>query len=102
MKNTILAILAIFIYLQVRIMNCLLIWKGQPMLQVWVTEKQMVQRDTIYLIFAHIELWGFLLLDWIGWLIFLACHVVLITIYAVVVMTVSMRKLKESGYEKTN
>lgn len=96
-----LAIFALLVYIQIRVLKSVIIWKGLPNIQTWVTEKELVQKDITGLIFLWINLSVLLIFGWFWFILGLAIQLIILVTLLVAILVKSNR-FKNSGYEKTN
>ena len=78
MKKTLLGLTAILLYIQIRILNAPLFWKGVPNIKTWLNESKMVKNDIVILSFVWMQIWSFLLFGWIGFAIFAIIQVLIV------------------------
>ena len=100
LKYYALAIFALLVYIQIRVLKSVIIWKGLPNIGTWVTEKEIVQKDITGLIFLWINLSVFLIFGWIWFIIVLTIQLIILLAFFVAILVKSNR-FKNSGYEKT-
>lgn len=102
LKYYALAIFAVLVYIQIRVLKSVIIWKGLPNIQTWVTEKEIVHKDITGLIFLWINLTVLLIFGWFWFILGLIFQLIILLTLFIVVLVKSNRALKNSGYEKTN
>ncbi len=102
LKYYALAIFAVLVYIQIRVLKSVILWKGLPNIQTWVTEKEIVQKDITGLIFLWINLSVLLIFGWFWFILALIFQLIILLTLFIVILVKSNRELKNSGYEKTN
>lgn len=82
-----LAIFAVLVYAQIRVLKSVILWKGLPNIQTWVTEKEIVQKDITGLIFLWINLTVLLIFGWFWFILALAIQlIILLTLFIVILV----------------
>lgn len=66
LKNYILGILAILLYIQVRILQAPLFWRGIPNIDVWSKEKNLVKLHITMITLIWIHILSFVFFGWTG------------------------------------
>ena len=95
-----LAIFALLVYIQIRVLKSVIIWKGLPNIQTWVTEKELVQKDITGLVFLWINLSVLFIFGWFWFILALAIQLIIL-LFLFVAILVKSNRFKNSGYEKT-